>query len=120
MAAPRKARRVFGRRKRRRGFTPRICVIPPATSSASSVWPDPMDIATFHASRRFAEVKSGRIAYFEKGQGPVALFLHGVPIHAYPWRRLIDRVQRRRRCIAIDLMGLGYIEIAPSQDVTFT
>ena len=38
-----------------------------------------MDIATFHASRRFAEVKSGRIAYFERGQGPVALFIHGVP-----------------------------------------
>ena len=28
-----------------------------------------MDIATFHASRRFAEVKSGRIAYFEQGEG---------------------------------------------------
>ena len=28
-----------------------------------------MDIATFHAGRRFAEVKSGRIAYFEQGRG---------------------------------------------------
>ena len=37
-----------------------------------------MDIATFHASRRFAEVRSGRIAYFEQGHGPVALFLHGI------------------------------------------
>jgi hypothetical protein len=40
-----------------------------------------MDIATFHASRRFAEVKSGRIAYFERGEGPVALFVHGVPLN---------------------------------------
>ena len=72
-----------------------------------------MDIATFHASRRFAEVKSGRIAYFERGQGPVALFIHGVPINGYHWRHVIDRVQHRRRCIAIDLMGLGYTEIAP-------
>ena len=79
-----------------------------------------MDIANFHASRRFAEVKSGRIAYFEKGQGPVALFIHGVPINGYHWRHVIDRVQHRRRCIAIDLMGLGYTEISPSQDVTFT
>jgi hypothetical protein len=38
-----------------------------------------MDIASFHASRRFADVKSERIAYFEQGQGPVALFIHGVP-----------------------------------------
>lgn len=79
-----------------------------------------MDIATFHASRRFAEVKSGRIAYFERGHGPVALFIHGVPINGYHWRHVIDRAEHRRRCIAIDLMGLGYTEIGPAQDVSFT
>jgi pimeloyl-ACP methyl ester carboxylesterase len=79
-----------------------------------------MDIATFHANRRFAEVKSGRIAYFERGEGPAALFVHGVPINGYHWRHVIERVQPRRRCIAIDLMGLGYTEIAPAQDVSFT
>ena len=76
-----------------------------------------MDIETFHRSRRFAEVKSGRIAYFEQGQGPVALFIHGVPLNGYHWRHVIERVQHQRRCIAIDLMGLGYTEIAPAQDV---
>jgi pimeloyl-ACP methyl ester carboxylesterase len=79
-----------------------------------------MDIAEFHASRRFADVKSGRIAYFEKGQGPAALFVHGVPVNGYHWRNVIERVQDRRRCIAVDLMGLGYTEIAPTQDVSFT
>jgi pimeloyl-ACP methyl ester carboxylesterase len=79
-----------------------------------------MDIASFHANRRFADVQSGRIAYFEKGTGPVALFVHGVPLNGYHWRHVIDRVQHRRRCIAIDLMGLGYTEIGPSQDVSFT
>jgi pimeloyl-ACP methyl ester carboxylesterase len=79
-----------------------------------------MDIATFHASRRFAEVKSGRIAYVERGSGPVAVFIHGVPLNGYHWRHVIDRVQHLRRCIAIDLMGLGYTEIEASQDVSFT
>jgi pimeloyl-ACP methyl ester carboxylesterase len=79
-----------------------------------------MDIATFHKSRRFAEVKSGRIAYVEQGLGPVALFLHGVPVNGYHWRHVIERVKHRRRCIAIDLMGLGFTEIAPTQDVSFT
>jgi pimeloyl-ACP methyl ester carboxylesterase len=79
-----------------------------------------MDIATFHNSRRFAEVKSGRIAYVEQGQGPVALFIHGVPLNGYHWRHIIDRLKHRRRCIAIDLMGLGFTEIAPAQDVSFT
>ena len=78
-----------------------------------------MDIATFHASRRFAETRFGRIAYVERGEGPVALFVHGVPLNGYHWRHVIDRVQHQRRCIAIDLMGLGYTEIDPSQDVSF-
>ncbi len=79
-----------------------------------------MDIATFHASRRFAEVKSGRIAYVEQGDGPAALFVHGVPLNGYHWRHVVERLRHCRRCIAIDLMGLGYTEIARSQDVSFT
>ncbi|HEY2247030.1 MAG TPA: alpha/beta hydrolase [Bradyrhizobium sp.] len=79
-----------------------------------------MDIASFHKSRGFAEVKSGRIAYVERGEGAVALFVHGVPLNGYHWRHIIDRLKHRRRCIAIDLMGLGFSEIAPSQDVSFT
>ncbi len=78
-----------------------------------------MDIATFHACRRFADVSSGRIAYFERGKGPAALFIHGVPLNGYHWRHVLDRIQHRRRCIAIDLMGLGYTEIAPGKDVSF-
>ena len=79
-----------------------------------------MDIATFHAGRRFVDVKSGRIAFFEKGQGAVALFIHGVPLNGYHWRHVIARVEHRRRCIAIDLLGLGYTEMKPLQDVSFT
>ena len=78
-----------------------------------------MDIAAFHASRRFAEVRSGRIAFFEKGEGPAALFVHGVPLNGYHWRHVIERLRHRRRCIAVDLMGLGYTEIAAAQDVSF-
>jgi len=78
-----------------------------------------LDIATFHATRRFADVKSGRIAYVEEGEGPPALFLHGVPLNGYHWRHVITRLRPRRRCIAIDLMGLGYSEIAPARDVSF-
>jgi pimeloyl-ACP methyl ester carboxylesterase len=79
-----------------------------------------MDIATFQASRRYVEVSSGRIAFVEQGNGPVALFVHGVPLNGYHWRHVVARVRHRRRCIAIDLMGLGYSEIGPTQDVSFT
>lgn len=79
-----------------------------------------MDIESFHAQRRFAHVAFGRIAYFEQGKGPVALFIHGVPLNGYHWRHVIDRIKHKRRCIAIDLMGLGFSEIDPPQDVSFT
>lgn len=74
----------------------------------------------FHALRRFADTPSGRIAYIEQGSGPVALFVHGVPLHGYHWRHAIAALRDRRRCIAADLMGLGYTEIAPDQPVSFT
>src|SRR5438477_6240334 len=78
-----------------------------------------MDAKTFHARRRFAETPSGRIAYVEQGRGPAAVFLHGVPLNGFHWRHVIDAVGDLRRCIALDLMGLGYTEIRPDQEVSF-
>jgi pimeloyl-ACP methyl ester carboxylesterase len=46
--------------------------------------------------------------------------VHGVPINGYHWRHVIERVRHQRRCIAVDLMALGFTEIAPTQDVSFT
>jgi pimeloyl-ACP methyl ester carboxylesterase len=80
----------------------------------------PMDVEAFHARRRFARVPSGRIAYVEEGEGPPALFVHGVPLNGFHWRHVIARLAGKRRCIAPDLMGLGYTEIAAGEDVSFT
>src|SRR5262245_20541153 len=76
--------------------------------------------AEFHSQRRFADTPSGRIAYIEQGSGPVLLLIHGVPLNGYHWRHVIAALRDLRRCIAIDLMSLGYTEIAPSQPVSFT
>jgi pimeloyl-ACP methyl ester carboxylesterase len=91
----------------------------PRLSSAIKAEAGLMDIAAFHAARRFADVNSGRIVYFQQGSGPPALFIHGVPLNGYHWRHIIDRVKHRRRCVALDLMALGYTEIAVDQDVCF-
>jgi O-6-methylguanine DNA methyltransferase len=80
----------------------------------------PMNLSEFHTLRRFAEVRSGRIAYVEQGSGPVALFLHGVPLNGFHWRHIIAALRTERRCIALDLMALGHTEIRPLQDVSFT
>jgi pimeloyl-ACP methyl ester carboxylesterase len=79
-----------------------------------------MDAAAFHSQRRYANTDSGRIAYIEQGNGPVALFIHGVPLNGFHWRHVIAQLRVIRRCIALDLMGLGYTEIGPAHDVSFT
>ena len=79
-----------------------------------------MDVRDFHGSRRFAAVTSGRIAYVERGNGPAALFLHGVPLNGFHWRHIISALASERRCIALDLMGLGYTEVSATQDISFT
>jgi pimeloyl-ACP methyl ester carboxylesterase len=77
----------------------------------------PLDAAAFRASRRFAQLPFGRIAYIERGEGAVAVFLHGAPLNGYQWRGAIDRLAPHRRCIAPDFMGLGYSEIPERQSL---
>jgi len=78
-----------------------------------------MNAAEFHQSRKFAATPAGRIAYIERGAGPVALFLHGYLLNGFAWRGTIEDLSPTRRCIALDVMGLGYSEIPASQDLTF-
>jgi pimeloyl-ACP methyl ester carboxylesterase len=78
-----------------------------------------MNASTFHARRRFAATPSGRIAYVEEGSGPPAVFLHGVPLNGFHWRHVLAGVADLRRAIALDLMGLGYSEVAVDQDLCF-
>ena len=78
-----------------------------------------MNAAEFHQARKFADTTFGRIAYVEKGSGPAALFIHGFPVNGFAWRDVIDDLAPARRCIAPDLMGLGYTEITADQDLGF-
>ena len=78
-----------------------------------------MKAAEFHQARKFADTTFGQIAYVEKGAGPVALFIHGFPVNGFAWRDTLDDLASARRCIAPDLMGLGYTEIKPDQNLRF-
>ena len=46
------------------------------------------------------ETPSGRIGYREQGNGPVALFVHGVLLNGYLWRHQLAELSDIRRCIA--------------------
>lgn len=74
-----------------------------------------LDVAAFRAARRFADTRFGRIAYVERGSGDAALFIHGLPLNGYQWRGALERLSPHRRCLAPDLMGLGYSEIPAGQ-----
>lgn len=61
----------------------------------------------------------GDIAYTEQGSGPAALFVHGVFLNGFLWRKPIERLKDLRRCIAVDLLAHGGSRAAPDQDVSF-
>lgn len=74
----------------------------------------------WESSRQYVETEFGRIAVVERGRGPVAVYLHGFPLNAWHWRNQLEDLSDIRRGIAIDLMGLGYTEIAADQDLRFS
>jgi haloalkane dehalogenase len=77
-----------------------------------------IDAATFHASRRFANLPISRVAYMERGRGLAALFIHGYPLNGFQWRGALERLQPYRRCIAPDVMGLGHTETPEHQIIS--
>ena len=79
--------------------------------------PKNFDEKVFHAARHHVLTAYGHIAYVERGEGDVALFLHGFPLNGFQWRGAIDRLSAYRRCIAPDFLGLGYTEVWEGQSV---
>jgi pimeloyl-ACP methyl ester carboxylesterase len=67
---------------------------------------------------KFVETPSGRIAYTERGEGPVALFVHGVLVNSHIWRHQLAALSDVRRCIAVDLLGHGRTEARAGQDLS--
>jgi len=68
--------------------------------------------------RMSVSTPSGKIGYVEQGEGPVALFVHGVLMNGHLWRHQMDELSDIRRCIALDLLAHGETEIAAKQDVS--
>lgn len=95
-----------------------IACLAPRQSRRSTTASGSLDAAAYHASRRFARTSFGDIAYVERGTGPAALFVHGLPLNGFQWRGALERLSPHRRCIALDLMGLGYSEVPETQSLT--
>jgi pimeloyl-ACP methyl ester carboxylesterase len=71
-------------------------------------------------SLRNVKTPSGNIAYAEQGEGPVALFVHGVLLNNHLWRHQLAHLSDIRRCIAPDLLAHGATEVTSGGDVSVT
>jgi haloalkane dehalogenase len=57
--------------------------------------------------KRTIDVDGVPMAYVEEGTGDPVVFLHGNPTSSFLWRNVIPHVAPLRRCIALDLVGMG-------------
>jgi haloalkane dehalogenase len=80
--------------------------------------PARIDAAWYSRSRRFANLPISRVAYVEHGRGPAALFVHGYPLNGFQWRGALERLHAHRRCIAPDLMGMGFTHTPEKQQIS--
>jgi pimeloyl-ACP methyl ester carboxylesterase len=55
-----------------------------------------MTIAHASAAKRTIKTASGWIAYTEQGEGPVALFVHGVLLNGHLWRHQLAHLSDMR------------------------
>ena len=56
---------------------------------------------------RVVEIDGTRVHYVDEGDGPLVLFVHGLPTWSFVWRHLIVGLRERHRCVALDLPGFG-------------
>jgi pimeloyl-ACP methyl ester carboxylesterase len=59
----------------------------------------------------------GDIAYLESGEGPAAVFIHGVFLNADLWCHQLEALAGHRRCLAVDLLAHGRSPCPDEPDV---
>jgi pimeloyl-ACP methyl ester carboxylesterase len=77
-----------------------------------------MNLNDLQTHRRTAITELGEISYLDVGEGPAALFVHGVFTNAVFWRNVLDAVSSQRRGIAIDLPAHGRTATTESWDLS--
>ena len=59
---------------------------------------------------RFVEIEGCRVHYVDEGEGPPVLMLHGNPTWSFLYRRIVEGLRDRFRCVAPDYPGFGLSE----------
>lgn len=69
--------------------------------------------------RRRVKVLDTEISYIDTGAGEPVVFLHGNPTWSYQWRNIIPYVSSYRRCLAPDMVGMGWSGTSPTNAYRF-
>jgi pimeloyl-ACP methyl ester carboxylesterase len=86
----------------------------PATTIAPHLWR-----STLLGEAGMVEVAGGEIECFQRGEGPVLVFAHGWLANANLWRKVVDQLADRFRCIALDLpFGSHRVPMRADADLT--
>jgi haloalkane dehalogenase len=80
---------------------------------------DPEPDGPDHLRRRRVKVLDTEISYVDVGDGEPVVFLHGNPTWSYQWRNIIPYISPVRRCLAPDLLGMGWSGKSPSKAYRF-
>jgi haloalkane dehalogenase len=91
----------------------------PRAPAASPATPSERDVlAAFAAGpQRRLDVGHSRLAYWRFGQGPDLVFVHGWPLHAATFRKLVPALARDFTCHLIDLPFVGRTESSPGAPI---
>lgn len=60
---------------------------------------------------KFIQSGYGKIHYVDEGSGQVLLFVHGNPNWSFCYRKLIKHFRKNYRCVALDHIGFGCINL---------
>ncbi|MEU4524425.1 alpha/beta hydrolase [Amycolatopsis sp. NPDC024027] len=77
-----------------------------------------MNLRTWEDQRGRVSTASGNVSYVDVGEGPVALFVHGVGTNNLLWRKVMAELAGEWRCVAPDLPGHGASPVTPGQDLS--
>jgi len=57
---------------------------------------------------QYFDYKNNKIAYWDEGEGPLLLLIHGFPTASWDWHKMWGDLTQRFRVIAPDMIGFGY------------
>lgn len=69
--------------------------------------------ALFPYESKWMEIDGATVHYVDVGEGPPLLLCHGNPTWSFLYRKIIDGLSDRFRCVAVDYPGFGLSQAAP-------